>query len=88
LGFVADMCLVWGIKPVSVAIEFFKIDRDKKPSKLTTVRFTQTGGAATSLRALIDELFDIFYMTGAVLEHVEEANKIIAMIQTGKTTTT
>jgi hypothetical protein len=81
------MSLDWGIKPVSVAIEFFKIDRDRQPSKLTTVRFTQTGGAATSLRALIDQLFDIFYLCGAVLENVEEATSIIAMIQTGKTTT-
>lgn len=60
------------IKPVSIVIEIFAILNDGRRANLCLARFTQTRGAATSFRKVVDIVEDVCRGRGMLVEDEEQ----------------
>ena len=71
--------LTWGfadlkIKPVSLVAELFVVLEHGRRAQLTLVRFTQTRGAASSFRRVVDVIEDVMRAKGMLVE--DEQRKV------------
>lgn len=66
------------IKPVSLVIELFAVLEHGRRANLCLARFTQTKGAASSFRKVVDIVEDVFRAKATL---VEDAGKREAMCE-------
>lgn len=66
------------IKPVSLVIELFAVLEHGRRANLCLARFTQTKGAASSFRKVVDIVEDVFRAKATL---VEDAGKMEAMCE-------
>ncbi|KAK7528532.1 uncharacterized protein IWZ02DRAFT_486572 [Phyllosticta citriasiana] len=64
------------IKPVAFAAELFAVLEHGRRAQLSLVRFTQTKGAASSFRKVVDTLEDIFDAKGFLIDDEERRKEI------------
>ena len=64
------------IKPVSLVAELFVVLEHGRRAQLTLVRFTQTRGAASSFRRVVEVIEDVMDAKGML---VEDEEKKVAM---------
>ncbi|KAF2810308.1 Pkinase-domain-containing protein, partial [Mytilinidion resinicola] len=62
------------IKPVSLVIELFVVLEHGRRAQLCIARFTQTRGAASSFRKVVDIVEDVFKAKGILIEDEEKKN--------------
>ncbi|KAF2499558.1 Pkinase-domain-containing protein [Lophium mytilinum] len=68
------------IKPVSLVIELFVVLEHGRRAQLCIARFTQTRGAASSFRKVVDIVEDVFKAKGVLIEDEEKKNAMCEVL--------
>ena len=68
------------IKPVAFIAELFVVLEHSRRAQLCLVRFTQTRGAASSFRKVVDVLDDCFSTRGMLVENEDRKRAMVDML--------